>query len=76
MAHAFQHESMRFCLEEKMGDLPKEILDKVKEVAKDGKLSCPKARKLAKDLGVPPHVIGEVCDELNIKIKDCELGCF
>lgn len=59
-----------------MTDLPKEVLEKVKEVAVDSKLSCPKARKLAKDLKVPPNLIGEVCNELNIKIKDCELGCF
>lgn len=59
-----------------MSDLPKEVLEKVKEAAEDSKLSCPKARKLAKDLKVSPNLIGEACDELNIKIKDCELGCF
>lgn len=59
-----------------MSDVPEEVLEKVKKAAEGGKLSCPKARKLAKDLKVSPNLIGEACDGLNIKIKDCELGCF
>lgn len=54
-----------------------EILNEVKKTASDGgKISCPKARRLAKELGVSPKLVGKACDELGIKIKDCELGCF
>ncbi|QGT98756.1 hypothetical protein SYNTR_0163 [Candidatus Syntrophocurvum alkaliphilum] len=52
------------------------IVEKVKEIATSGKISCSDARKLAKDLKVEPNVVGEACDEANIKICACELGCF
>ncbi len=53
-----------------------EIKTAVKNAAKDGKLSCPAARKLASDLGVAPREIGQVANELEIKLFGCELGCF
>jgi hypothetical protein len=54
----------------------KRILDAVQASAKEGKLTCTQARKLAEDLGVPPARVGEACNELKIKLKSCELGCF
>jgi hypothetical protein len=42
----------------------------------DGRLSCASARKLAEDLGIPYKEVGAAADELGIKIKDCQLGCF
>jgi hypothetical protein len=53
-----------------------EVLDKVKEAAKDNRISCTVARKIGADLGVPLAMIGSACDELKIKIFGCELGCF
>ncbi|MDD3653753.1 MAG: hypothetical protein PHO01_06160 [Desulfotomaculaceae bacterium] len=53
-----------------------EIINAVKNVAKDGKMSCTSARKLAEEFQVPPKVIGDACNELKIKIHGCELGCF
>lgn len=52
------------------------ILDAVREAAKDGRLSCTMARKLAEELNVPPARVGEACNQLKIKIQACELGCF
>jgi DNA-binding transcriptional MocR family regulator len=57
-------------------ELTQEILDKVKEAAEDNRMSCPVARKLADDLGVANKTIGDACNELDIKIKNCSLGCF
>ncbi|GBF34540.1 hypothetical protein DCCM_3659 [Desulfocucumis palustris] len=54
----------------------KVILDAVREAAKDGRLSCTMARKLAEELKVTPASIGKACHQLQIKIKACELGCF
>lgn len=54
----------------------RELKKKLEETARDGGISCTAARKVAKDLGVPLREIGKVCDELNIKIHSCELGCF
>ncbi|MDO8886891.1 hypothetical protein [Candidatus Oleimmundimicrobium sp.] len=48
----------------------------VKEKAKEGKISCPMAHKIAKELGVSPKVVGDVVNELEIKLYGCQLGCF
>jgi hypothetical protein len=46
--------------------------------AEDGKekLNCSDALKIAEQTGVEPSVIGEICNERNIKICQCQLGCF
>lgn len=59
-----------------MSEIKQEVLDAVSQAAKDGGLTCTEARKLAKDLKVAPGTIGKAADELKIKIKSCELGCF
>ncbi len=53
-----------------------ELIQKVREREKDGKITCSEARKVAEELGVPYEEVGEVCNELRIKIVACELGCF
>ncbi|CEO87564.1 conserved hypothetical protein [Syntrophaceticus schinkii] len=32
--------------------------------------------EIATSLGVEPKVVGEACNELNIKLYGCALGCF
>lgn len=59
-----------------MDQIPQNVLDAVREAAKDGRISCTKAHKLGEELGVPLRMIGAAADELGIKIKDCQLGCF
>lgn len=59
-----------------MSGIPEKVLQVVREAAEDGRLTCARARELAKELGVNPLVIGEAADELKIKIKACQLGCF
>lgn len=53
-----------------------EVLEAVRAAAADGSITCTLARKLAGDLSVSPQVVGRAADQLNIKIKNCELGCF
>lgn len=53
-----------------------QIIEKLHELTSNGKVSCTDARKLAEELKVHPSEIGKLCDELNIKIMGCELGCF
>lgn len=53
-----------------------QIIVRVKEESKDGKISCTAARRVAEEMKVPPRVIGTLCDEIEIKIMGCELGCF
>ncbi|MBM7855341.1 Mn-dependent DtxR family transcriptional regulator [Desulfohalotomaculum tongense] len=59
-----------------MGNIPENILEAVRRAAEDNSLSCARARKLAEELKVAPRVVGEAADQLKIKIKNCELGCF
>ena len=55
----------------------KEVLkEAVRNAAHDGRLSCESAHELGKEHDVPLQEIGAVCNELNIKIKACQLGCF
>ena len=50
--------------------------DKIKASLEDGKLPCPVAFKIAKELKVGPQDVGEACNRLKIKIRSCQLGCF
>lgn len=40
------------------------------------RISCPDARQLAADLGLKPGQLKPICDEAEIRIVACELGCF
>jgi hypothetical protein len=54
----------------------KELIEKLKDMAPQGRLCCSDARKLAEKLGIEYGVVGKACNELKIKIFACELGCF
>ncbi len=54
----------------------KRVIEAVQAAAGEGRLTCAQARKLADELGVSPARVGAACDQLKIKIKACELGCF
>ncbi len=56
--------------------MKKELKEKMLKKVTDGRLSCAAARKLAEDLGISYKEVGAAADELGIKIKDCQLGCF
>ena len=47
-------------------------------VDRDGKrvLYCAKAFEIAGKLGVEPRVVGDACNERDVKIVGCQLGCF
>lgn len=59
-----------------MSEIKPEVLEAVRLAAKEGRLTCTQARKLAQELKVAPRVVGNAANELKIKIKSCELGCF
>ncbi|MEK6743929.1 MAG: hypothetical protein AABZ15_09975 [Nitrospirota bacterium] len=52
------------------------LIAAVTKASGDGRLTCEKAHALGRELDVPLKEIGAVCNELNIRIKDCQLGCF
>lgn len=48
----------------------------VEKAAAEGVLTCHDARALAEKLGVEYGVVGQACNEAEVKIRSCELGCF
>jgi hypothetical protein len=54
----------------------KEVMEAVEKEFADGSADCPRARALAERLGVPYSQVGQACNALKIKIRDCSLGCF
>ena len=56
--------------------MEKKLEELIMEQSMDNKLSCASARNIAEILGCPIKDVGAAADELGIKIKNCELGCF
>lgn len=60
-----------------MNQEKKDHLEKrIQEIARDSRLPCALALKLAADEKVPPARIGELANALKVKIVSCQLGCF
>jgi LAO/AO transport system kinase len=55
---------------------PEELKQRILKVQKEGRITCAQARSIAEETGAPYAEIGRLCDELDLKIKACELGCF
>jgi LAO/AO transport system kinase len=52
------------------------IRKRIQEKTKDNRISCRLLRRIAEEAGVPYREAGETANELKVKIKNCELGCF
>jgi hypothetical protein len=53
-----------------------EISVKIREAAKDGKIPCVLAMKIAAENKISNKQMGELLNRLKIKIAQCQLGCF
>ncbi len=53
-----------------------EIIAKIKESAKEGKISCAVAFKIGQENKISIRKIGALCNQAKIKIIQCQLGCF
>lgn len=53
-----------------------ELIMKLLEKFPQKRISCSEAREMARELGIEPRELGELCDEAGLKIYGCELGCF
>lgn len=56
--------------------MKEELKQKMLQKAVDKRLPCAVARKLAEELNIPYKEVGDAADELGIRIRDCQLGCF
>ena len=72
--------STRIQLQENPGNLSNEVLsqleDMVKASLKGGYLPCGVAFKIAKEAQVPKVAVGDMTDQLGIRVTDCQTGCF
>lgn len=53
-----------------------DIKAKIRAAAPQGKIPCAAAFRLAEELGISRKDLGELLNELRIKITQCQLGCF
>lgn len=56
-----------------MSDIAEIIKKSIKE---EGKITCKDALKIANEAGVSPSEVGKEINNMKIKIKGCQLGCF
>jgi hypothetical protein len=54
----------------------KEVQARIQAAAPNGRIPCAAAFQLAEELGLTRSRLGELFNELNIKISQCQLGCF
>ncbi|HLD48663.1 MAG TPA: hypothetical protein VJA64_12620 [Desulfobaccales bacterium] len=53
-----------------------DVKARIKAAAPEGKIACAAAFRLAEELGLSRKDLGELFNELKIKITHCQLGCF
>jgi hypothetical protein len=53
-----------------------QVKEAVEQAATNGVLTCHDARALAEQLGVEYSLVGQACNEVGVKVRVCELGCF
>ena len=56
----------------------KKLEETIKEKAKGtgGKLPCAMCFKIAEDFGISKKEMGQILNEINVRISQCQLGCF
>jgi hypothetical protein len=53
-----------------------DLQDRIRAAAPEGKIACAAAFRLAEELDISRRRLGELLNELRIKIIGCQLGCF
>ena len=53
-----------------------ELREAIQSQAVEGKVSCKAMLDLARETETPSRQISTICNELDIKIGACQLGCF
>ena len=54
----------------------KKLEETIKDKAKGGKIPCAVCFKIAEDFGISKKEMGQVLNEINVRISQCQLGCF
>lgn len=53
-----------------------QIKARLREVGREGRVSCAAAEAVAAEFGISRLEVGRLIDELELKIFSCQLGCF
>lgn len=56
--------------------MSEDVKARIRAAAPNGKIACAAAFRLAEELGLSRKDMGELLNELRIKIIQCQLGCF
>jgi hypothetical protein len=54
----------------------KKLEEAILKKANQGKLPCAQCFKIAEDFGISKREMGKILNEIEIKISQCQLGCF
>lgn len=54
----------------------KQVRDRFRGEAANGTITCARCLALARELGIPTKSIGPMLTEMDIRIVQCQLGCF
>ena len=57
-------------------DLTNAVLERAQKVDGGKKLACAEAFEIAKEFGAAVIEIGHICNQNNVRICKCQLGCF
>jgi len=53
-----------------------ELHNRIRAAAPEGRIPCPAAFRLAEELQISRQELGNLLNDLKIKIIQCQLGCF
>jgi len=56
--------------------IPTELERDLRQACTDGRLTCAAAWLLADERGLPRLLLGSIAETLDVRICDCQLGCF
>ncbi len=54
----------------------RELERAIRAATENGKAPCRTLLELARRTGVSPGDVGRLCDEMDIRVGRCQLGCF
>jgi len=57
-------------------DKENQLKERIMVEADNFRLPCKKAFALAEEVGCETAEVGRACNELGVKVVECQLGCF
>ncbi|MCX6099847.1 MAG: hypothetical protein NTV92_00150, partial [Candidatus Bipolaricaulota bacterium] len=61
---------------QRLATIPRTLEEAIRASQAGERLPCAAAWRLADDRGLPRLLMGSVAETLNVRVSDCQLGCF